>query len=66
MQAIPGGPVFSACRRRDAVRFIGGAGSRLHGAATIPAGKPDRAWHRIALRQCPVDTGRIALDPEKP
>ncbi|OUE37401.1 hypothetical protein BZY94_36780 [Burkholderia territorii] len=41
-------------------------GGRLHGAATIPAGRPDLALHRIALRQCPVDIGRIALDPEKP
>ncbi|RQT18795.1 hypothetical protein DF051_09310 [Burkholderia contaminans] len=24
------------------------------------------ALHRITLRQCPVDSGRIALDPEKP
>ncbi|TES70779.1 hypothetical protein E2P84_29645 [Burkholderia cepacia] len=65
MQAVPGGPVFSACRRRDAVRFCGGGG-HLHGAAAIPARRPDLALHRIALRQCPVDIGRIALDPEKP
>ncbi|WP_193727102.1 hypothetical protein [Burkholderia sp. BE17] len=30
---------------------------RRHAAATIPAGKPDRALHRIALRHLPVDTG---------
>ncbi|OXJ14646.1 hypothetical protein CFB39_26345 [Burkholderia sp. AU6039] len=66
MQAIPGGPVFSACRRRDTVRFCGGRGPPSRGAATIPAGRPDRALHRITLRQCPVDIGRVALDPEKP
>ncbi|RQT03528.1 hypothetical protein DF035_12300 [Burkholderia contaminans] len=65
MQAIPGGPVFSACRRRDTVRFCGGGG-RLQGGGHECGREPDRALHRITLRQCPVDTGRISLDPEKP
>ncbi|OXJ09625.1 hypothetical protein CFB45_21650 [Burkholderia sp. HI2500] len=54
---------LSAPRHR---KVLWGAGAAFKGAATIPAGRPDRALHRITLRQCPVDIGRIALDPEKP